>query len=68
MPVSLCHAQVKCIMKQLLKGLAYVHGQGVLHRDLKVCLVLFEKQLLEAPFCNAGLVVEAYCLMAIRNC
>ncbi len=29
-------AQVKCIMKQLLKGLAYVHGNGVLHRDLKV--------------------------------
>lgn len=28
--------QVKCIMKQLLKGLAYVHGNGVLHRDLKV--------------------------------
>jgi serine/threonine protein kinase len=28
--------QVKCIMKQLLRGLAYVHGNGVLHRDLKV--------------------------------
>eukprot|EP00967_Tisochrysis_lutea_P037955 scaffold45538_cov19-Tisochrysis_lutea.AAC.1 len=28
-------SQIKCIMKQLLKGLAYVHGNGVLHRDLK---------------------------------
>lgn len=32
--------QIKCIMKQLLKGLAYVHGNGVLHRDLKVCIAL----------------------------
>jgi serine/threonine protein kinase len=46
-------------MKQLLKGLAYVHGQGVLHRDLKVCLVLFKKQLHESPCFYAGLVVEA---------
>ena len=27
-----CALQVKCIMKQLLKGLAYVHNNGVLHR------------------------------------
>uniref|UniRef100_A0A7S0X0Z2 Protein kinase domain-containing protein n=1 Tax=Chlamydomonas leiostraca TaxID=1034604 RepID=A0A7S0X0Z2_9CHLO len=36
--------QVKCIMKQLLKGLAYVHGQGVLHRDLKASNILINNQ------------------------
>ncbi|KAK9904109.1 hypothetical protein WJX75_004762 [Coccomyxa subellipsoidea] len=32
--------QIKCYMKQLLKGLAHCHHQGVLHRDLKAANLL----------------------------
>ena len=32
--------QMKCYMKQLLKGLAHCHGQNVLHRDLKAANLL----------------------------
>uniref|UniRef100_A0AAY4BUJ9 Protein kinase domain-containing protein n=1 Tax=Denticeps clupeoides TaxID=299321 RepID=A0AAY4BUJ9_9TELE len=33
-------AQVKCIMLQLLRGLAYLHHNFILHRDLKVSNLL----------------------------
>eukprot|EP00877_Chromochloris_zofingiensis_P009031 jgi/Chrzof1/4381/Cz14g11020.t1 len=35
-------SQVKCIMKQLLKGLAFCHLNGVLHRDLKASNLLID--------------------------
>ena len=40
MPVPFSESQVKCIMIQLLDGLIYLHGQFVIHRDLKVSNLL----------------------------
>lgn len=34
--------QVKCLMKQLLKGLYFCHSNGVLHRDLKASNILID--------------------------
>ncbi|CAL8470770.1 g10312 [Coccomyxa elongata] len=36
--------QIKCYMKQLLKGLAHCHHQGVLHRDLKAANLLINNE------------------------
>ena len=36
--------QIKCYMKQLLKGLAHCHRQGVLHRDLKAANLLINNE------------------------
>ncbi|KAG1669300.1 hypothetical protein FOA52_014861 [Chlamydomonas sp. UWO 241] len=41
--LQLSESQVKCIMKQLLTGLAYVHGCGVLHRDIKAANILIDR-------------------------
>ncbi|WIA40855.1 hypothetical protein OEZ86_004522 [Tetradesmus obliquus] len=35
--------QIKCIMLQLLKGLAYCHKNGILHRDLKASNLLIDR-------------------------
>ncbi|KAF8062780.1 CDKC-1 [Scenedesmus sp. PABB004] len=36
--------QIKCIMLQLLKGLAYCHMNGILHRDLKASNLLINRR------------------------
>jgi len=38
--ITLEHAHIKSLMHQLLKGLAYIHAKGVLHRDLKAANLL----------------------------
>lgn len=35
--------QIKCIMDQLLRGLAYCHANGILHRDLKASNLLINR-------------------------
>eukprot|EP00882_Tetradesmus_deserticola_P033893 GHRQ01038751.1.p1 GENE.GHRQ01038751.1~~GHRQ01038751.1.p1 ORF type:complete len:350 (+),score=162.66 GHRQ01038751.1:859-1908(+) len=40
---GLTAAQIKCIMLQLLKGLAYCHKNGILHRDLKASNLLIDR-------------------------
>lgn len=34
-------SQVKCLMRQLLSGVAYLHSHWVLHRDLKTSNILY---------------------------
>ena len=38
------HAQVKCLMLQLLAGVAYLHENWVLHRDLKTSNILYNNR------------------------
>ncbi|QPG74741.1 hypothetical protein FOA43_002074 [Brettanomyces nanus] len=40
--VVLTVPQIKCIMKQVLQGINYVHGQNYLHRDIKTANILLD--------------------------
>ncbi|KAJ9540726.1 hypothetical protein OSB04_027232 [Centaurea solstitialis] len=42
--VRFSDSQIKCYMRQLLKGIAYCHSRGVLHRDIKTSNILVNNQ------------------------
>ncbi|KAJ1975624.1 serine/threonine protein kinase, CMGC, CDC2/CDK sub [Dimargaris verticillata] len=42
--VSFSLPQIKCYLKQLLKGVCYLHGQKVLHRDMKASNLLIDNR------------------------
>ena len=49
-----CMSEIKCLMKQLLKAVVYLHNQGIIHRDLKTSNLLYtEKGQLKV--CDFGL-------------
>ncbi len=50
----LCIAQVKCLMHQLFAGMAYLHENWVLHRDLKTSNILYNNRG-ELKICDFGL-------------
>ena len=47
-------AQIKCIMKQMLEGLAYIHSKNIIHRDLKTANILLNNKG-ETKICDFGL-------------
>ncbi|KAG7930404.1 hypothetical protein KL934_004803 [Ogataea polymorpha] len=40
--VRLTNPQIKCIMKQILHGIDYIHNQHYLHRDIKTANILLD--------------------------
>ncbi|MEW5307549.1 MAG: hypothetical protein WDW36_009937 [Sanguina aurantia] len=53
-PRSFSTAEVKCLMLQLLSGVAYLHDNWVLHRDLKTSNILYSNRG-ELKICDLGL-------------
>lgn len=47
-------SEVKCLLRQLLEGIAYLHDNWVLHRDLKLSNLLFSNRG-ELKLCDFGL-------------
>ncbi|XP_024974974.1 probable serine/threonine-protein kinase At1g54610 isoform X1 [Cynara cardunculus var. scolymus] len=58
--IRFSESQIKCYMRQLLKGLAHCHSRGVLHRDIKTSNILVnnEGQVKIADFGLANLLAS----------
>ncbi|KIY98943.1 cell division cycle 2-like protein, partial [Monoraphidium neglectum] len=44
MPTPFTESEVKCLVRQLLQAVAYLHGRGVLHRDIKLSNLLYTSE------------------------
>ncbi|GJW52359.1 probable serine/threonine-protein kinase, partial [Tanacetum coccineum] len=42
--IKFSHSQIKCYMRQLLKGIEHCHSRGVLHRDIKTANILVNNE------------------------
>lgn len=53
MGAPFAHAEVKCLLLQLLRALAHMHARWVVHRDLKTSNLLFKGGVLNV--CDFGM-------------
>ncbi|CAD8063936.1 unnamed protein product [Paramecium sonneborni] len=49
---QLTQIQLQCITYQLLRGLAFIHGKGMAHRDIKPQNILIDKMIVK--YCDFG--------------
>lgn len=59
-PLFQTYEAVATIMEQLLSALAYLHGRGIIHKDLKLENIMFEQA---DPFSNLKLIDFGYAEM-----